>query len=93
MEIVESKKQQLFRTPPQLAPRSTRTLGRTGSESGSIGLMNPSGGGGSGSGSGTEAANRRAMYSASRDVDVYGSLESGYAKITPRKSSVDISKY
>ena len=83
MEIVETKKQLLrhdgINTKPQLAPRSARTLGRTGSESGSSIALN--------SGGGSDAANRMR-----RDADAYESLESGgYARITPRKSSVDSS--
>jgi len=85
MEIVETKKQPLrhdgISCKPQLAPRSARTLCRTGSESGSSTGLNPTG---------AEAGTRRALYLINRDADAYCSWESGgYARITPRKSSAD----
>ena len=85
MEIVETKKQLLrhdgIGSKPQLAPRSARTLIRTGSESGSSMGLNSGG---------PEGVNRRALGSTSHDAAAYPNLESGgYARITPRKSSVD----
>lgn len=80
IEIIDSKSP---KSPikPQLAPKpnSARTMGRPGSEPPSDGPT-------------VEGAQRRAISgswnrSTYGDIDIYGSLESGYAKIKPRNAS------